>query len=68
MSFAFRLCYSLSCRRNQTPHKEQSMRTFEVYGAGVGFIGYVSARSERGAKNAARKMWPYITDFSVRSY
>jgi hypothetical protein len=44
------------------------MRTFEVYGAGVGFIGYVSARSERGAKNAARKMWPYITDFSVRSY
>lgn len=40
-------------------------RTFEVYGAGIGFIGYVTARTERGAKIIARRLWPEIASFAV---
>lgn len=41
------------------------MRTYEVYGEGIGFIGYVSACSEHGAKKAARQLWPEIKSFAV---
>ena len=37
--------------------------TFEVYGAGHGFIGYVSARTERGARIVARRLWPDVASF-----
>jgi len=39
--------------------------TWEVYGAGVGFIGYVSAKTERGAKTVARRLWPNVASFAV---
>ncbi len=39
--------------------------TFEVYGAGVGFIGYVTAKTERGAKIVAHRLWPEIASFAV---
>lgn len=40
-------------------------RSYEVYGEGVGFLGYVVANTERGAKIVARKLWPMIKSFSV---
>jgi hypothetical protein len=45
----------------------QKTVTFEVYGAGIGFIGYVSAATEIGAKRIAAKLWPEITAFAVKS-
>lgn len=33
------------------------MKTFEIYKAGIGFIGYVSATTELGAKRVAAKLY-----------
>ena len=41
------------------------LRTFEVYGEYVGFLGYIAARTESGAKRAARQLWPGIGSFRV---
>lgn len=40
-------------------------RTWEVYGAGVGFLGYVTAKTERGAKTVARRLFAGIESFAV---
>ena len=41
-------------------------RMWEVFGAGIGWLGYVEARSERSAKIWARRMWPDVKVFSIR--
>jgi len=47
--------------------QNKTTRTWEVYGAGVGFIGYVSARTEIGAIRIAKKIFAAIaSDFAVK--